>query len=69
VTDEPRIALRLSTGRLKDLTAAQALSLLANHPAIAHDWRKWTAVTRRRGRLILIDEKLVSEIAANLNSG
>jgi hypothetical protein len=58
-----------ATGEVRELSEDESRRLLERDPELLHQYRKFTAVGRARGRLIVTDQLRVSEILAWLDTG
>ena len=63
IPEDARVALWLNTEkRVLDLSDDKSRRVLERYPSLLHQYRKHHGMTRTRGRLIVTDQELVSEI-------
>ena len=63
VPEDSRVALWLrDTDEVRELTGDESRTVLERDPELLREYLKRRAMTRTRGRLIVIDQRRVSEI-------
>ena len=69
VPEDSRVALWLrAVNEVRDLSEAESRMVFERDPELLHQYRKQRGMTRTRGRLIVADQRRVSEIIAWLDS-
>ena len=70
IPENARVALWLNTEkRVLDLSDDKSRRVLERYPSLLHQYRKHRGMTRTRGRLIVTDQELVSEILVRFGPG
>ncbi len=64
VEGQPRIALALPSGEVRDLSADEANRVVQAYSEVRREWIRWRRMTQKAGRLILIDPTVVERILA-----